>query len=83
MDKPAYVISSKTGERILNWCNQGTSLDEVIKMVQQAKDVVELRDLLTKYPEYRKTMDKFMAENPGITVVDLVLVLIYKVALEH
>ena len=54
MDKPAYVISSKTGERILQWCNTGTSLDEVIKMVQQANDVVELRDLLTKYPEYRK-----------------------------
>lgn len=57
MDKPAYVISSKTGERILQWCNQGTSLDEVINQVQQAKDVVELRDLLTKYPEYRKTIE--------------------------
>ncbi|RIJ45502.1 AAA family ATPase [Maribellus luteus] len=57
MDKPAYVISSKTGERILNWCNQGTSLDEVIKQVQQAKDVVELRDLLKKYPEYRSKIE--------------------------
>uniref|UniRef100_UPI0032179113 AAA family ATPase n=1 Tax=uncultured Draconibacterium sp. TaxID=1573823 RepID=UPI0032179113 len=57
MDKPAYLISSKTGERILNWCNQGTSLDEVIKQVQQAKDVVELRDLLKKYPEYRTKIE--------------------------
>jgi len=57
MDKPAYVITQKTGERILQWCNAGTSLDEVIKVIQQAKDVVELRDLLVKFPEYRKKIE--------------------------
>jgi hypothetical protein len=57
MDKPSFVITPKTGERILNWCNAGTSLDEVIKQVQQAKDVVELRDLLKLYPEYRPQIE--------------------------
>jgi len=57
MDKPSFIISSKTGERIKNWCNAGTSLEDVIKMIQQAKDVVELRDLLVKFPEYRKTIE--------------------------
>jgi hypothetical protein len=57
MDKPPYVITPSHGEMILNWCNQGTSLDEVIKQVQQAKDIVELRALLTKFPEYRKTIE--------------------------
>ena len=56
MDKPPYVITPNHGEMILNWCNQGTSLDEVIKQVQQAKYIVELRALLTKFPEYRKTI---------------------------
>lgn len=56
-DKPQFVISSKTGERILNWCNAGTTLEDVIKQVQQAKDVVKLRDLLTAYPEYRTQIE--------------------------
>ena len=57
MDKPAYVITPKTGERILQWCNFGTTLDEVIRMVQQSKDIIELRNLLIKYPEYRKKIE--------------------------
>jgi len=57
MDKPAYVISEKTGERILQWCNAGIPLEEVIKQVQQSTDIVELRNLLIKYPEYRKKIE--------------------------
>ena len=57
MDKPPYVITSKTGERILQWCNAGTSLEEVIKQVQVAKDTIELRDLLKRYPEFRTKIE--------------------------
>jgi len=57
MDKPAFVITPKTGERILNWCNAGASLEDVIKMVQQSTDIVELRNLLIQYPEYRKKIE--------------------------
>ncbi|WP_321347088.1 AAA family ATPase [uncultured Draconibacterium sp.] len=57
MDKPENIITPGYGKRILKWCNQGTTLDEVIKQVQQATDVVQLRDLLTTYPEYRKTIE--------------------------
>ncbi len=56
-DKPAGIITPGYGKRILQWCNAGTSVDEVIRLVKQAKDVVELRDLLTKFPEYRKTIE--------------------------
>jgi hypothetical protein len=69
MDKPAYVITPKTGERILNWCNAGTSLDEVIKMIQQAKDIVELRDLLVKFPEYRKKIEPLPVNEENISSV--------------
>src|SRR5210317_799609 len=41
MDKPPYVITSKHGGRILKWCNTGTSVDEVIKSIHQANDVME------------------------------------------
>jgi len=57
MDKPEGVITSGYGKRILQWCNAGTSLEDVLKMIQQAKDVVELRDLLIKFPEFRKKIE--------------------------
>lgn len=57
MDKPPFVITAKTGERILNWCNAGTSLEEVIKLVKEAVDVVQLKDLLRRYPEYRTQIE--------------------------
>lgn len=56
-DKPQFVISSKTGERILNWCNAGTTLEDVIKLVQTAKDTIELRELLKRFPEYRTQIE--------------------------
>ena len=57
MDKPEGVITPGYGKRILQWCNQGTSLDDVKKQIQQAKDIVELRDLLIKFPEFRKKIE--------------------------
>jgi hypothetical protein len=57
MDKPDAVITSGFGKRILNWCNSGTSIDEVKKQIQTATSVVELRDILTNYPEFRKDIE--------------------------
>lgn len=53
MDKPPYVITSKHGERILNWCQAGSSLDEVRKRIEESTSVVELRDILKAHPEHR------------------------------
>jgi hypothetical protein len=72
MDKPPYVITTETGEKILNWCNQGTSLDEVVKMVQQAKSIIELRNLLTKYPEYRKTVEPLAIKRKEVINAEII-----------
>lgn len=57
MDKPESVITPGYGKRILQWCNQGTSLDNVIKQIREATDVVTLRNLLIKYPEFRNKIE--------------------------
>ena len=57
MDKPEGIITPGYGKRILQWCNQGTSLEDVIKLIREATDVVSLRNLLIKYPEYRKKIE--------------------------
>lgn len=72
MDKPAFVITSKTGERILNWCTQGTSLDHVIEQVHHAKDIVELRDLLKKYPEYRAQIEPLAIKRKEVLNAEII-----------
>lgn len=57
MDKPPYVITTKHGEKILDWCNAGTSLDEVKSQIEKATSVVELREILKTYPEYRSEIE--------------------------
>ncbi len=56
-DKPESIITSGHGKRILKWCNSGTGIDEVKKQIQAAMSVVELRDILTNYPEFRKEIE--------------------------
>jgi len=57
MDKPPYVITPKHGERILKWCNAGASLEEVKSKIEKSASIVELRDILKAYPEYRNTIE--------------------------
>jgi len=57
MDKPPFVISEKTGKQILEWCDAGTSLEEIKKEISSAQDVQTLRDIMKKYPEYRQEIE--------------------------
>lgn len=57
MDKPEFIIKDTTGRRILEWCNLGVTLDSIKKEIDNAKDVQTLRDILKKYPEYRKELE--------------------------
>jgi len=57
MDKPSFIITQETGKHILTWCNAGTALDEVIRQIQKATSVDELRDIYYKYPEYRTKIE--------------------------
>lgn len=62
MDKPQFIISQKTGQRIKTWCENGKSLQEVINMVNNAKSVDQLRELLVQYPEFRKDIESLTVE---------------------
>jgi len=57
MDKPEGVITPEYGKRILQWCNAGVGIDEVVRQIQQATSVDELRDIYYKYPEYRSKIE--------------------------
>lgn len=59
MDKPSFVVSEKTGERINNWCQSGKSVEAVIEQIKTAASVEELRGILKQYPDYRSQIEPF------------------------
>lgn len=57
MDKPEALITSETGQKILKWCNQGKSLQQVKAEMSGAENLDTLRELYRQYPEYRKELE--------------------------
>jgi hypothetical protein len=51
------VITAEHGKQLLQWCNEGISIDEVKLQIQDAKSVEELRNILKSYPEFRKEVE--------------------------
>lgn len=75
MDKPSFMISSATGQRILAWCNTGKTLADLKVEITQVTTVDQLREILKNYPQYRAELEplcitrKKQLENP-ISVVN-------------
>lgn len=57
MDKPERVITPETGRMILQWCNTGKKLTDLLDEVRSAETVEQLREILRVYPEYRKDLE--------------------------
>lgn len=47
--KPEFVISTATGKKILQWCNQGVSLDTIKQEIKAATNLEGLRHLYEKH----------------------------------
>jgi hypothetical protein len=57
MDKPDGIISKEYGMRILQWCNQGATLEEIIMQVKTASSMEQLRQLYIENPQYRSQIE--------------------------
>jgi len=57
MDKPPFVITQGTGKRILKWCDNGVELEKIKQEIKDAQTVETLRDILKRYPDYRKEIE--------------------------
>lgn len=66
MDKPSFVISKKTGERIMRWCQSCKSVDSVIEMIDAATTVDQLRDILRRYPDYRSQIESLAIQRKNV-----------------
>ena len=53
---PEFIISEKTGQRILEWCNKTISVDEVKAKIQNSTSTNQLSEIYNAYPEFRNTL---------------------------
>jgi hypothetical protein len=57
---PEFVISEKTGQRILQWCNHTITPEEMKKEINACKTLEALTTLYHGYPEYQHSLsDEF------------------------
>lgn len=57
MDKPETTITSEVGQRILQWCTTGKSIQDIIDEISKADNLEVLREILRNYPEHRKVLE--------------------------
>ncbi len=57
MDKPESVITPETGRMILEWCDTGIKLSDILEEIRTSDSVEHLRTLLRRYPQYRKELE--------------------------
>jgi hypothetical protein len=48
--KPEFIINSSTGKKLINWCNQGISVDKIKAEINHCQTAEELKELYAKHP---------------------------------
>mgnify|MGYP003115261622 CR=1 FL=1 len=64
--KPEFIISAATGRKILEWCNNGTSLEDVRKQIKECKDIEQLRALYQRHYTMKDLEEDFQLQKETI-----------------
>lgn len=48
--KPEFIITSDTGKQILEWCNSGTTIEDVKTKINNCNSITELNEIYRAYP---------------------------------
>ena len=57
MGRPEGIITLDTGEKIKEWCNTGTTVDQVKEQINKCFNLSDLAMLFHKYPEFQKELE--------------------------
>ena len=67
--KPEFTITAETGKQILDWCNDGVSVDVIRQKIQRASTMEELTALYHQYPEwYQQLTTDFMQKKTQLQI---------------
>lgn len=50
--KPEFIINSSTGKKLIDWCNQGISLDKIKAEIENCESSDNLKLIYNLYPNY-------------------------------
>ena len=50
--KPEFIISSATGKRLIDWCNQGVSVDKIKQDIMACESSDDLKLIYNKHPNF-------------------------------
>ncbi len=64
--KPEFIIGTGTGRKILEWCNNGTSLDDVRIQIKQCNDIDKLRELYQRHYAMKDLEQEFRLQKETI-----------------
>ncbi len=54
--KPEFVINSATGKKLIEWCNQGISIDKIKEEINSCDTAEALKQVYGKYPNLSKEL---------------------------
>lgn len=61
MGKPDFTITPTTGQIILDWCNDGITVEVIRRKINNSKSIEELTSIYHQYPEwYQQLTSDFM-----------------------
>lgn len=60
--KPEFKINASTGKKILDWCNDGISIDNIKQEISQCTTVEGLRHLYTKYNSLKSQIEPLILQ---------------------
>lgn len=56
MGKPEFIINSTTGKKLINWCNQGISVDNIKEQINSCETLEDLKKIYNQYPNLSKEL---------------------------
>ena len=56
MDKPPWVITDATGQRIKSWCLAGATVEEALNEIKSATSNDDVRQIYNSYPLLQKDL---------------------------
>jgi hypothetical protein len=63
--KPEFRVTFDTGRIISEWCNEGTTIDQIKSQIENCKNLEELKKLYIAFPELQKNLKDFLCHQKG------------------
>lgn len=54
--KPEFIINSSTGKKLMDWCNEGISIEEIINEINSCTTEESLKIIYAQYPHLSKEL---------------------------